>query len=136
MLEIGIGTGLTLPYYKQELQITGIDLSDEMLTKARSRVSRMKSRPSLELHQMDAEVLNFPNNTFDVVTAMHVFSAVPAPLKVMVEVTRVLQPGGKMVITNQLVGSQGALTFLAKILAPLANLIGWHSNFRIETFLQ
>lgn len=136
VLEVGVGTGLSLQHYKPELQVTGIDFSSEMLAKARARVERMNLNQVVALRQMDARTLDFPNGSFDTIAAMHVLSVVPDPKKVMAEISRVLKPGGRVVITNHFVRTKGMLAFLEKISAPFADIIGWHSDFKIETVLQ
>ena len=116
--------------------MTGIDFSREMLDKAVAKVDRLKLVQVRALRQMDARSLDFPDNHFDTVTAMHVLSVVPEPERVMAEIARVCKPGGKVVITNHFARERGGLATLEKVLAPLANTIGWHSDFRIETVLQ
>jgi len=136
VLEIGIGTGLSLPNYNPELQVTGIDYSAEMLAKAQRRVERMALKQVVELRQMDARTLDFPDNSFDTIAAMHVLSVVPEPEKVMREIARVLKPGGQVVITNHFVRTKGMLARLERLSAPFANIIGWHSDFEIGTVLH
>lgn len=136
VLEVGVGTGLALEYYRPEMQVTGIDFSEEMLQKANAKVQERNLEHVRELRQMDARTLDFPDNHFDTVAAMHVLSVVPEPERVMSEIARVCKPGGKVVITNHFARTQGVLGFLEKVFAPLSNTIGWHSDFRIETVLQ
>ena len=136
VLEVGVGTGLSLPLYSDDLQVTGIDFSDDMLAKAQARVERMRLDHVAALRQMDARELDFPDDTFDTVAAMHVLSVVPEPERVMAEISRVLKPGGRVVITNHFVRSQGVLAHLERIVAPFANTLGWHSDFEIETVLK
>ena len=88
------------------------------------------------LRQMDARRLDFPDNHFDTVAAMHVLSVVPEPEKVMAEIARVCRPGGSVVITNHFVREHGVLASLERLFAPFANTIGWHSDFEIRTVLQ
>ncbi|MCK0143999.1 class I SAM-dependent methyltransferase [Aliiroseovarius sp. F20344] len=135
VLEVGVGTGLSLQHYQPKLQVTGIDFSDEMLAKAKSKVQRLGLDHVASLQQMDARALDFPDDSFDTVAAMHVLSVVPEPEKVMSEIARVLKPGGKVVITNHFARTDGVLAVIEKISAPLANVIGWHSDFEIETVL-
>lgn len=136
VLEVGVGTGLSLEHYAPEMQVTGIDFSEEMLEKAVAKVKRLGLGQVRELRQMDARALDFPDDHFDTVAAMHVLSVVPEPEKVMAEIARVCKPGGKVVITNHFARERGGLALLERVLAPLANTIGWHSDFRIETVLQ
>ena len=136
VLEVGVGTGLSLEHYGPETQVTGIDFSEEMLQKARDKVKALSLSHVTELRQMDARALDFPDNHFDTVAAMHVLSVVPEPERVMTEIARVCKPGGKVVITNHFLRERGLLASLERIFAPLANTIGWHSDFEIETLLQ
>ncbi|MEL7405078.1 MAG: class I SAM-dependent methyltransferase [Pseudomonadota bacterium] len=136
VLEVGVGTGLSLPHYKSDLQVTGIDFSADMLAKAQARVQQLNLQHVAELRQMDARVLDFSDASFDTVAAMHVLSVVPEPEKVMAEIARVLKPGGRVVITNHFVRKRGFLAFLERISAPFANVLGWHSDFELETILQ
>lgn len=136
VLEVGVGTGLSLQHYKPDLQVTGIDFSADMLAKAQAKVEHMDLKQVVALRQMDARALDFPDSSFDTVAAMHVLSVVPDPEKVMAEIARVLKPGGRVVITNHFVRKQGLLAFLERISAPFANTIGWHSDFELETVLQ
>ncbi|SMC53901.1 class I SAM-dependent methyltransferase [Primorskyibacter flagellatus] len=136
VLEVGVGTGLSLEHYSDQTRVTGIDFSKEMLRKARAKVALMRLRHVESLRQMDARALDFPDNSFDIVAAMHVLSVVPEPEKVMAEIARVCRPGGKVVITNHFARSKGVLGAVANLASPFANLLGWHSDFEIETVLQ
>ncbi len=135
VLEVGIGTGLSLQHYKPDLEVTGIDFSAEMLAKAQAKVSDNSLNHVIELRQMDARELDFPDDHFDTIAAMHIVSVVPEPERVMSEIARVCKPGGKVLITNHFVRHQGLLSFFERLTAPFANLIGWHSDFEIERVL-
>lgn len=135
VLELGVGTGLALPFYGSGVEITGIDFSEEMLAKAKARVAELGLRQVAALRQMDARALDFPDESFDTVAAMHILSVVPEPARVMTEIARVLKPGGEAVITNHFARDKGTLALIEKATAPLADLIGWHSDFRKATVL-
>ncbi|MFK5998734.1 MAG: class I SAM-dependent methyltransferase [Rhodobacterales bacterium] len=135
LLEVGVGTGLSLPDYTGNVEVTGIDYSVDMLEKARKRQRRQKLSAVKELLEMDARELSFPDAHFDMVAAMHILSVVPEPERVMAEIARVLKPGGKVVITNHFSRDKGFLAFIEKLTAPLDSLIGWHSDFEIERIL-
>ena len=76
VLEVGVGTGLSLPEYDSHLEIVGIDLAPEMLDKARERVATANLDHVTGLHEMDAEQLTFPDASFDTVVAMYVMTVV------------------------------------------------------------
>lgn len=136
VLEVGVGTGLSLESYDSKLQVTGVDYSEDMLRKARERVTQHGLDHVDSLHQMDARNLDFADNIFDMVAAMHVLSVVPEPEAVMSEIARVLRPGGQVVITNHFKHERGVWAGLARAAAPLENLLGWHSDFEITCVLQ
>lgn len=136
VLEVGVGTGLSLQHYGQNMSVTGIDFSDEMLGKAKAKVDALGLGQVSELRQMDARNLDFPDNHFDTVAAMHVLSVVPEPRRVMSEIARVCKPGGQVVITNHFKREHGVLASLERLFAPFENTLGWHSDFEIDTVLQ
>lgn len=129
VLEVGVGTGLALPFYAPEVEVTGIDFSDEMLKRARAKVTEENLSHVKELRQMDARSLDFPDASFDTVVAMHLISVVPDPEQVMAEMARVCKPGGQILVVNHFARDEGWLAWLERKFAPLANWIGWHSNF-------
>ena len=136
VLEVGVGTGLALPHYAADRRVTGIDYSDEMLGKARQKVRELGLETTVTLAQMDARDLAFPDDHFDTVAAMHILSVVPDPEQVVAEMARVCKPGGKVVITNHFARNTGLLSVVERLSAPFANVLGWHSDFEIETVLS
>ncbi len=136
VLELGVGTGLALPLYNKALDVTGIDYSAEMLQKAKARVANEGLTQVQALMRMDARELQFEDATFDFVVSMHVLSVVPEPEKVMSEIARVLKPGGQAVISVHCKRDTGALAVIERALAPLADLIGWHSDFDRSAMLS
>lgn len=136
LLEVGVGTGLSLPLYGGEVQVTGIDFSADMLAKAQDRVQEMGLKNIAALRRMDARSLDFPDASFDTVAAMHVLSVVPEPEQVMAEIARVLKPGGQVVITNHFKHERGLLAFLARVSAPFSDVLGWHSDFDVGAVLK
>src|SRR6202171_3299762 len=92
-LEVGVGTGISLPQYAPPLRIFGTDISEAMLRKAQRRVDELHLKNVEGLAVMDAEKLEFPDNSFDVVMAQYVVTAVPNPEVALDEFGRVLRPG-------------------------------------------
>lgn len=135
VLEIGVGTGLSLAAYGKKLDVTGIDYSQEMLAKAREKVADQKLTHVAALRHMDARALDFPDASFDTVTALHVLSVVPEPHRVMAEVARVLKPDGEVVIVNHFARESGLMARVERLTAPLADRLGWHPDFRRDQVL-
>lgn len=135
VLEVGVGTGLSLPSYKRHLQVVGIDLSPEMLDKARERVSNRRLEHVHGLHEMDAGELTFDEATFDTVVAMYVMTVVPDPEKVMRELARVTKPGGEVILVNHFSQTEGVRGWVERRMAPFADRIGWRSVFDINRVL-
>jgi phosphatidylethanolamine/phosphatidyl-N-methylethanolamine N-methyltransferase len=134
ILEVGVGTGLSLPHFRADSRVTGVDVSAEMLEKARRRASRRNLAHVEGLHVMDAENLDFPDNSFDAVLALYVASVVPNPARFAAEMRRVCIPGGTIVVVNHFTSENGLARFLEKRMAPLARHIGFHSDFPLDTF--
>lgn len=135
VLEVGVGTGMALPYYAPGVEVTGVDYSEEMLEKARGKVKRLALSQVKSLRQMDARDLCFSDSCFDSVVGMHIMSVVPDPEKVLSEMARVCKPGGTVLITNHFARESGVLASVERLMAPLSNLIGWHSDFPISTVM-
>jgi phosphatidylethanolamine/phosphatidyl-N-methylethanolamine N-methyltransferase len=129
VLEVGVGTGLALPHYDPSLQVTGIDFSEDMLARARAKVAEENLTHVRALRQMDARQMDFADNSFDTVVAMHLISVVPDPEQVMAEMARVCRPGGQILLVNHFARDEGWLAWLERKFAPFADLMGWHSNF-------
>jgi phosphatidylethanolamine/phosphatidyl-N-methylethanolamine N-methyltransferase len=135
VLEVGVGTGLSLPTYGRQLEIVGIDLSPEMLEKARERVAAEGLDNVAELHEMDASDLKFPDAAFDTVVAMYVMTVVPDPEKVMRELSRVCRPGGEVIIVNHFSAEEGMRGWVERRMAPFADMLGWRPVFDVERVL-
>ncbi|QDS93587.1 putative methyltransferase YcgJ [Roseimaritima multifibrata] len=131
VLEVGIGTGISMSAYPQHAEVVGIDLSNGMLDQARQKIER-EGWKHIHVEAMNAEELTFPDQTFDFITTFHVLSVVANPLKMMSEVTRVLKPGGKVLIINHL---RSETPWLAKVIDqadPLTRHLGWRTKVGVE----
>jgi phosphatidylethanolamine/phosphatidyl-N-methylethanolamine N-methyltransferase len=132
VLEVGVGTGLSLPDFDRRLEIVGIDLSPDMLEKARERVASEALGNVTGLHEMDAADLKFPNAAFDTVVAMYVMTVVPEPEVVMRELARVTKPGGQVLLVNHFSQREGVRGWVERRMAPFADKIGWRSVFDVS----
>ena len=136
ILEVGVGTGISLPYYHHEHQVHGIDISPDMLERAHRRVKRRRLGNITQLEIMDARKMHFADSTFDAVVAAYVMSVVPEPDRVMQEIERVLKPGGDVIIVNHFAAERGMRRNLEAMLAPLSNKLGWRPDMSVEEVLS
>ena len=131
VLEVGVGTGLALPLYSPAKRVTGIDLSSEMLLKARARAAALGLRNIEDLAEMDATATTFPDGHFDVAVAMFVASVVPKPRALLAELKRIVKPGGTILLVNHFAQDRGPIWWIEHALAPASSLIGWHPDFKL-----
>jgi phosphatidylethanolamine/phosphatidyl-N-methylethanolamine N-methyltransferase len=134
VLEIGVGTGLSLGLYPPGVALSGVDLSQPMLDRARLRAERLR-RP-VELHCENAQALSFPDASFDHCVAMYVMSVAPDPVAVLREMRRVTKPGGRLVLVNHFSHRGTAMERLERAVAPLAERLGWEPLFYLDDFKQ
>jgi phosphatidylethanolamine/phosphatidyl-N-methylethanolamine N-methyltransferase len=132
VLEVGVGTGLSLPLYPEGSYVTGIDISGEMLKQARARRDEL-GMVNVELHKMDARDLHYPDGSFDHVFAPYVMSVVPDPAKVMHEIHRVCKPGGTVLVVNHFRNRNPVLGFLERLFTPLTRWIGFRMDLPLDT---
>jgi phosphatidylethanolamine/phosphatidyl-N-methylethanolamine N-methyltransferase len=135
LLEAGVGTGLALPQYKQHLSVTGIDLSADMLARAKARAAKAGAKNIEALVEMDACDMAFPDAGFDIAVAMFVLTVVPAPQKAMEELARVTRPGGTVLVVNHFSVENGVRGAIEKGLAKHATKLGWRPEFPVDTVL-
>jgi phosphatidylethanolamine/phosphatidyl-N-methylethanolamine N-methyltransferase len=132
ILEIGVGTGLTLAYFDPDSRVVGADLSLDMLRVAQRKVTGQKLAHVRGLTVMDACRLGFAAERFDAVTAQFVITLVPQPEQALAEMDRVLKPGGEIIISSRLVDDGGLLAPFWAAMAPLAKAVGWSSDFKVS----
>ena len=135
VLEVGVGTGLALPRYSPDKRVVAIDLSPEMLDRARARVAALRLPTVEALLEMDAEATSFPDASFDIAVAMFVASVVPHPRRLLAEMRRVVRPGGRILFVNHFAAEQGLRWWAERALAPASRALGWHPDFRFEALL-
>ena len=131
VLEVGVGTGLALPMYPSGVRVTGIDVSRDMLERARARVARRGLKNVEALLEMDAESMSFPDASFDKVVAMYVVSVVDHPAKLIEELHRVCKPEGEIFLVNHVHSRNPLMGALEKGLARFSDTLGWHPDFEL-----
>lgn len=132
ILEIGVGTGLVLPHYPRESVVTGIDISEEMLGKAKAKMARGDLPHVRELRVMDACHLQFEDASFDVVTLPFVITLVPDTEQLLSECVRVLRPGGQIVIVSKISKGGGISGFVEDAVSPIAERVGLSTAYRLD----
>lgn len=129
VLEVGVGTGKNIPYYPDDIDITAIDFSEKMLAKAREKAKKLNKK--VELLQMDAQNMEFADNTFDMIFTTCVFCSVPDPVKGLEEIRRVCKPDGKIIMIEHVRSERKILGLIMDIFNPLTvNLYGANINRR------
>lgn len=136
ILEVGVGTGISLPYYSAKCRLSGVDISEPMLRKAQQRVAELGLQNVEALSVMDAEHLEFPNASFDVIVAQYVVTTVPNPEATLDEFARVLKPDGEIVLVSRVGAEAGLRRALERWFAPAARKLGWRTEFAWERYSQ
>ena len=130
VLEVGVGTGLTLAGYPRDARVVGIDLSPDMLERARRRAADLPER-DISLHAMNAERMDFADNSFDCVTVPYVLSVTPHPGRLVNEIRRVCKPDGSILVLNHFSGSS-FWWVMERAVRSVADRIGFRSDFGYE----
>lgn len=131
VLEVGVGTGLSLDAYPSHCQVTAIDLSEEMLSRARRKIDPTR-HGHINLLTMDAMKLEFPDDYFDVVTAFHVVTVVPEPEQLIRGMSRVCKPDGRVVIINHFSSERPVVRGVVDFVDPLTRKLGWSTRLDLN----
>jgi phosphatidylethanolamine/phosphatidyl-N-methylethanolamine N-methyltransferase len=132
VLDVGVGTGLELPMFSNNVKITGVDLSDPMLQIARKRVADLKLTNVEDLRVMDAMNLEYADDSFDGAVAPYVITTVPDPVRTMDEMARVVRPGGEIIIVNHIGADSGPIAMIERFMEKRAEKLGWRPQFPWE----
>jgi len=135
VLEVGVGTGLSLPLYPRWCRITGIDLSDKMLAKAREKIGNDRLSHA-HVFRMDASATDFADDTFDAVIASYVMSTLPDPEATLREMARVCKPGGTIVLLNHFRSTHTLGAWVERWLSPICRYIGFRSDLGLQDLLK
>jgi phosphatidylethanolamine/phosphatidyl-N-methylethanolamine N-methyltransferase len=125
ILEVGIGTGLTLPLWHRQSEVTGIDVSEPMLHRAR-RVRRSRGLSNVKLRLLDAQATDYADNHFDKIAALYVLSVAPSAPALLKEMRRICKPSGRIVIVNHFAHPHPFIHRCERLLANYAGLLGFH----------
>jgi phosphatidylethanolamine/phosphatidyl-N-methylethanolamine N-methyltransferase len=129
VLDVGVGTGLSLSDYKRSTRLVGVDLSEPMLRKAKERVTALKLDNVDMIAVMDAKILALADNSFDAVVAQYVVTTVPDPEGTLDDFVRVLKPGGELILVNHIGAESGPRYWFEVGFAPIARKLGWRVEF-------
>jgi len=131
VLDVGVGTGLSLPLYPGHCRVVGLDLSGDMLKKARKKVRKYRLT-NVTLMEMDASCIAFEDNTFDYVVAAFVITVVPDPVRVISEMKRVTKPNGRIVIIGHFQSQNPVVAKFEAWVSPICTRLGWRHDVDLE----
>lgn len=135
ILEVGVGTGLSLAAYPTHSDVTAIDVAPRMLERAQQKIEA-NGWKHISLLRMSALQMDFPDNSFDHVTAFHVVTVIPNPEQLMREISRVCKPKGTVVIINYFCGEGPASSFFHQMLDPFSRRMGWSYTLKLSDLLR
>ena len=118
VLELACGTARNLPFYPSDVELTGIELSPEMLALGRERAEELGHPADLRLG--DAQALDFEDETFDTVTCTLGFCTIPDTTAAAREAFRVLRPGGRLLMLEHVRSPVRIVRGAQRLLEPLA----------------
>lgn len=131
VIEVGVGTGISLPFYPDECKVVGIDLTRQMLNKAKEKKAKYKLS-HVDLIEMDAENIAFADDSFDHAVAGFVVSVVPNPEKMVSELKRVTKKNGTILILNHFCSKNAFISKVERFFSPLCEKWGWRSDITID----
>jgi phosphatidylethanolamine/phosphatidyl-N-methylethanolamine N-methyltransferase len=135
VLEVGVGTGLSLSFYPRNCKVTGIDISEGMLAEAEKKVAEEDLR-HVALQKMDALDMEFPDDTFDRVLAAYVVTTVPDPIRLVREIKRVTKPGGRFVLLNHFQSTNPVFGRIEHVISPLTRRVGFRTDLALDDFAR
>jgi phosphatidylethanolamine/phosphatidyl-N-methylethanolamine N-methyltransferase len=135
LLDVGVGTGLSIPSWSKQVDIVGIDLSQKMLVQAEKRVCSLGLK-NVRLVKMDASNLDFPDHSFDRVQAAYFISTVADPVKVIQEMKRVCRPGGYLVFCNHFQSENPLVGLFEKVFSPVFYRLGFRTDLNLDELMR
>jgi len=128
VLEVGVGTGLSLPRFPSFCRVHGIDMSEEMIRRAHKRVDR-HGLSNVVIERMDACKMAFSDDTFDAVFAAFLISVVPDPIMLLSEIKRVCKKGGRITMVNHFKSNNKVISSIETAISPFCSK---HLGFRTD----
>lgn len=135
VLELGIGTGLTVPLYSRDWAVVGVDLSPAMLVQARKRITELGLTTTVSLLEADGAQLPFADESFDVVLVPYVMSVVPDPLSVGRELRRVCRTEGQIILLNHFLSQDSLGARLERWISPVTTRLGFRTDLSLPWLL-
>src|SRR5258706_10590450 len=135
ILEVCVGSGLSLPLYPDGVRLTRVDISHEMLAKAAQRVVQLGLKHAEALLQMDAEHMSFPDASFDKAIVLFGMAGLPDPVRAMNEIERVCRPGARIVVANHFQSRRPLLRVCDALLSPVFRLLRYRADLDMQSFV-
>lgn len=135
VLEVGVGTGMSLAAYPHNVQVTGVDLSAEMLQQACHQIEE-NHWSHINIREMNAEQLQFDDCSFDVVTSFHVISVVSNPRQMMQEMLRVCKPGGRILLVNHFRSPNPWIARMVDSAGRVTRHLGWRTDLDLREVME
>lgn len=135
LLEVGVGTGMSLESYPEDIDVTGIDLSESMLAEAERLISD-RQWSHINVMSMNAEELDFEDSSFDFVTSFHTISVVSNPRAMMGEIVRVCKPGGRIMIVNHFRSDNPLVARVVDTAGNITKRLGWRTDLELREILS
>jgi phosphatidylethanolamine/phosphatidyl-N-methylethanolamine N-methyltransferase len=136
VLEVCVGSGLSLGLYPKDTHVTGIDLSREMLTKAARRIGVNGFDATAALAQMNVERMAFADGSFDSAVVLYAMSGLPDPVRAAAEIKRVCRPGAKIVIANHFLSRRPVARLCDALLSPIYRLLRYRADLDLDSFVN
>ncbi len=135
VLELGFGTGISLPYYPAGVEVVGIDICRSMLDLGRAKLDQ---RPDLNVRLVegDATRLAFGDNSFDHVIGGFMITVVERPYDVIAEMLRTCKPGGNLALVNHFQSESKLIGILEKAFNPISRRIGWRMDLKVSDLVE
>ncbi|TWU55131.1 class I SAM-dependent methyltransferase [Rubripirellula reticaptiva] len=135
VLEVGVGTGMSLESYPTNISVTGVDLSEAMLAEADQLIDENQWH-HINVRPMNAEELTFDDSSFDIVTSFHTISVVSQPQRMMAEIVRVCKPGGRILMINHFRSDNPLIARVVDSAGNITKRLGWRTDIELDEVVR